>query len=44
MQEIGGELGIAYQNVSKRLIAARYGLYRDVLGAASIVFTRAAGS
>ena len=41
LQEIGGELGIAYQNVSKRLIAAQYSLYRDVLDAASLVFSRA---
>lgn len=44
LQEIGEELGIAYQNVSKRLIAAHYSLYRDVLEAASLVFSRAAGS
>ncbi|MCA9752271.1 MAG: hypothetical protein KC591_08785 [Gemmatimonadetes bacterium] len=41
LQQIGSELGIAYQNVSKRLIAARYGLYREVLEAASLVFVRA---
>jgi hypothetical protein len=41
LQEIGEELGIAYQNVSKRLIAAQYSLYRDVLEAASLVFQRA---
>jgi hypothetical protein len=41
LQEIGEELGIAYQNVSKRLIAARYSLYQDVLGAASLVFSHA---
>jgi hypothetical protein len=41
LQEIGEELGIAYQNVSKRLIAARYSLYRDVLEAAGLVFQRA---
>jgi hypothetical protein len=40
LQEIGQELGIAYQNVSKRLIAARYSLYRDVLAAASLVFEK----
>lgn len=40
LQQIGEELGIAYQNVSKRLIAARYSLYQDVLGAASLVFSR----
>jgi len=39
LQEIGGDLGIAYQNVSKRLIAARYGLYREVLEAANLLFT-----
>lgn len=42
LQEIGEELGIAYQNVSKRLIAARYSLYRDVLEAAGLVFRNAA--
>jgi hypothetical protein len=42
LQEIGEELGIAYQNVSKRLIAARYSLYREVLAAAGLVFDRAA--
>jgi hypothetical protein len=41
LQEIGGELGIAYQNVSKRLIAAQYSLYREVLAAASLVFANA---
>ena len=41
LQEIGEELDIAYQNVSKRLIAARYSLYQDVLAAAGLVFTRA---
>ena len=41
LQEIGQELGIAYQNVSKRLIAARYSLYQDVLAAASLVFSHA---
>jgi hypothetical protein len=40
LQQIGEELGIAYQNVSKRLIAARYSLYQDVLGAASLVFSK----
>lgn len=40
LQQIGEDLGIAYQNVSKRLIAARYALYQDVLGAASLVFSR----
>jgi len=40
LQQIGEELRIAYQNVSKRLIAARYSLYQDVLGAASLVFSR----
>lgn len=39
LQEIGNELGIAYQNVSKRLIAAQYSLYQDVLDAAGRVFT-----
>jgi hypothetical protein len=39
LQEIGRELGIAYQNVSKRLIAARYSLYREVLEATALVFT-----
>lgn len=38
LQQIGEELGIAYQNVSKRLIAARYSLYREVLEAARLVF------
>lgn len=37
LQQIGEELGIAYQNVSKRLIAARYDLYCDVLNAAGLV-------
>lgn len=41
LQEIGRELGIAYQNVSKRLIAARYSLYGEVLDAAALVFTNA---
>jgi hypothetical protein len=41
LQEIGEELGIAYQNVSKRLIAARYSLYQDVVGAAGLVFSHA---
>jgi hypothetical protein len=41
LQEIGTELGIAYQNVSKRLIAAQYSLYQEVLGAAGLVFTHA---
>ena len=41
LQEIGRELSIAYQNVSKRLIAARYSLYGEVLEAASLVFTQA---
>jgi hypothetical protein len=41
LQEIGQELGIAYQNVSKRLIAARYSLYGEVLDAASLVFSKA---
>ncbi len=40
LQEIGQELGIAYQNVSKRLIAARYSLYREVLDAANLVFEK----
>ena len=40
LQQIGEDLGIAYQNVSKRLIAAQYGLYREVLEAANLVFTR----
>lgn len=38
LQEIGNELGIAYQNVSKRLLAAQYGLHAELLGAASEVF------
>jgi hypothetical protein len=42
LEQIGEELGIAYQNVSKRLIAARYSLYREVLGAAALVFSRSA--
>ena len=42
LQEIGQELGIAYQNVSKRLIAARYSLYREVLEAAGLVFSKGA--
>jgi hypothetical protein len=41
LQEIGRELGIAYQNVSKRLIAARYSLYCEVLEAANLLFARA---
>ena len=41
LQEIGNELGIAYQNVSKRLIAAQYSLYQEVLAAAGLVFTQA---
>jgi hypothetical protein len=41
LQQIGHELGIANQNVSKRLIAARYLLYQDVLAAASLVFSKA---
>jgi hypothetical protein len=40
LQEIGEELGIAYQNVSKRLIAARYTLYSEVVEAAALVFSR----
>ncbi len=45
LQQIGGELGIAYQNVSKRLLAAKYTLLREVLEAAGLVFARAqAGS
>ncbi|MFN8179367.1 MAG: hypothetical protein U0167_15660 [bacterium] len=44
LQEIGRELGIAYQNVSKRLIAARYSLYREVLDATSLVFTHSNSS
>ncbi len=40
LQEIGRDLGIAYQNVSKRLIAARYSLYREVLAASDLVFTK----
>jgi len=39
LQEIGRELGIAYQNVSKRLIAAHYSLYREVLDASALVFS-----
>lgn len=42
LQQIGQELGIAYQNVSKRLIAARYSLYRDVSEAAGLAFSKAA--
>lgn len=42
LQEIGRELGIAYQNVSKRLIAAQYSLYGEVSNAAGLVFTNAA--
>jgi hypothetical protein len=41
LQEIGNDLGIAYQNVSKRLIAAQYSLYREVLAAAGLVFSKA---
>lgn len=41
LQEIGRELGIAYQNVSKRLLAAKYTLLREVLDAAGLVFARA---
>lgn len=40
LQQIGDELDIAYQNVSKRLIAARYTLYAEALGAAGLVFSR----
>jgi hypothetical protein len=40
LEQIGEELGIAYQNVSKRLIAAQYALYREVLAAAGLVFVR----
>ncbi|MGQ0723019.1 MAG: hypothetical protein ACT4PE_15825 [Candidatus Eiseniibacteriota bacterium] len=40
LQQIGDDLGIAYQNVSKRLIAARYALYTEVLEAAGLVFSR----
>ncbi len=39
LQQIGDDLGIAYQNVSKRLIAAKYGLHREILDAASLVFS-----
>ncbi len=38
LQQIGDDLGIAYQNVSKRLIAAKYALHREILDAASHVF------
>lgn len=41
LQEIGNDLGIAYQNVSKRLIAAQYSLYQEVLAAAALMFTQA---
>jgi hypothetical protein len=41
LQQIGEELGIAYQNVSKRLIAAQYSLYREILDAAGLVFSKA---
>jgi hypothetical protein len=39
LQQIGDDLGIAYQNVSKRLIAAKYALHREILDAASLVFS-----
>jgi hypothetical protein len=39
LQEIGDELGIAYQNVSKRLIAANYSLHKELLEAACLVFS-----
>ncbi|MBZ0268693.1 hypothetical protein K8I85_11095 [bacterium] len=42
LQQIGEELGIAYQNVSKRLIAARYDLYCDVQNAAGLVLAEPA--
>ena len=38
LQQIGDELGIAYQNVSKRLIAAHYSLHKELLEAACLVF------
>ena len=41
LQRIGEDLGIAYQNVSKRLIAARYALLEEVLAAASLAFAKA---
>lgn len=41
LQQIGRELGIAYQNVSKRLLAAKYTLLREVLEAAGLVFASA---
>ena len=41
LQEIGRELGIAYQNVSKKLLAAKYTLLREVLEAAGLVFASA---
>jgi hypothetical protein len=41
LQQIGQELGIAYQNVSKRLIAAQYALYQENLEAAGLVFAKA---
>jgi hypothetical protein len=40
LQQIGADLGIAYQNVSKRLIAAKYSLYRDLENAASLLFSQ----
>lgn len=39
LQSIGDELGIAYQNVSKRLIAAQYSLHGELLDAANFVFS-----
>jgi hypothetical protein len=39
LQQIGDELGIAYQNVSKRLIAAHYSLHKELLDAACLVFS-----
>jgi hypothetical protein len=42
LQQIGEELGIAYQNVSKRLLAAQYPLYREVLEVCGLVLARAA--
>jgi hypothetical protein len=37
--QIAQELGIAYQNVSKRLIAAKYALHREIIDAASLMFS-----
>jgi hypothetical protein len=40
LQQIGADLGIAYQNVSKRLIAAKYSLVQDLENAASLLFSQ----